>query len=83
MKDFKNFSGDERIDRAARSAARECEGKSEKDIFAAIRAQAEQGKRNGTLTNDDIDRFYAAVSPSLSSSQRKKLKKVVEELKKI
>lgn len=83
MKDFKDFAGDEQISKAADIVSREYAGKSERDIFGAIIKQAEKGKREGTLTNDDIDKFFAAVAPSLTSAQRKKLKKVVEELKKI
>jgi len=83
MKDFNDFSGDENIENAARQVEREYGNKSQKDILGAIMAQAEKSKREGALSNDEIDKFYAALSPSLSSAQRKKLKKVVEELKKI
>lgn len=83
MKDFKDFKGGEDIEAAAKRVEREYGGKSEKDVFGAIISQAEKGKREGTLKNSDIDNFYNAISPSLSSAQKKKLKKIVEELKKI
>lgn len=83
MKDFNDFKGDENIEEAARKVTREYGGRSEKDVFGAIIAQAEKGKREGTLKNADIDNFYNALAPSLSSSQKKKLKKIVEELKRI
>lgn len=59
------------------------EGASEEQIISAIIAEAERGKRNGTLTNGDIDSFATALSGMLSEGQRKKLKKVVAYLKSI
>lgn len=82
MKDFKDFT-DSRLSDAALRVEKEYAGKSESDIFGEILSRAEKGKREGTLTNADIDRFYSALSPSLTAAQRKKLKKVVEDLKKI
>jgi hypothetical protein len=46
-------------------------------------AQAEAGKRAGTLTNEDIDAFYLQFSPMLSEGQQKMLKSVVEKLKRM
>lgn len=82
MKDFKDFTNSPLSD-AALKVEREYGGKSERDILGAILAQAEKGKREGTLTNADIDRFCSAVAPSLTAAQRKKLKKVADDLKKI
>jgi len=84
MKDFSNFndfSGN--VEESVKQVEKEYSGKSEKDILSAIVARAEQGKRDGTLSDGDIDNFYNAVAPSLTAQQRKKLKKIVEELKKI
>lgn len=58
-------------------------GKSEGQIWRNIIAQAEQGKRDGTLTNKDLDDFYAAASPMLDGFGRQKLRKVIERLKSI
>lgn len=58
-------------------------GKSSKDILATIYAQAEQGKRNGTLTNAEIDNFYASVAPFVDSFKRKKLQELLKKLKEI
>jgi hypothetical protein len=58
-------------------------GKSESNIYQMIIAQAEQGKRNGTLTNADLDNFYATLSPMLDQSKRKKLEKIITKLKEI
>lgn len=82
MKDFNDFN-DENLENAAKRIEKDYGNKSQKDIFGAIMAQAEKSKREGTLSNDEIDKFYAALAPSLSSSQKKRLKKIVEELKNI
>lgn len=67
----------------ARKALAAYEGKSENAVLLEILRQAEAGKRAGTLTNADIDAFYAQFSPMLSEAQRKKLKPIVERLKKM
>lgn len=58
-------------------------GKSEGQILQTIIAQAEQGKRDGTLTNADIDNFYNAIAPMLDGFKRQKLKSIVARLKSI
>ena len=59
------------------------DGRSSADIWKNILAQAEKGKREGTLSNEEIDRFYQTFSPMLNGGQRKKLQAVIEKLKKI
>ncbi len=58
-------------------------GKSQKDIWQTILAQAEQGKRDGTLTNEDLDNFYRTVYPLVDGIKRQKLKSVIAKLKEI
>lgn len=58
-------------------------GKSEGQILHTIMAEAERGKREGTLTNADLDNFYKALSPMLDGFKKKKLKEVIERLKNI
>lgn len=85
MKDFKNFSqqGDENFSDMAEKIAAEYKGKSENDVIKSIMSQAEKGKRAGTLTDADIDNFYNNFSPMLNAAQKKKLKVLIEKLKKI
>lgn len=59
------------------------EGKSADEILRAIISEAEKGRRNGTLSDADIDNFAATVSPMLDEKQRKTLKAIVAKLKKI
>lgn len=58
-------------------------GKSQSSVLLEILRQAEAGKRAGTLTDADIDAFYAQFSPMLSKEQRKKLQSVLAQLKRI
>lgn len=58
-------------------------GKSEGQILRQIIAEAERGKRAGTLTNDDLDNFYSTVAPLLDGFKRQKLKQVITRLKSI
>ena len=70
------------VDLAA-ALAKAFAGKSEGQIFSTIIAQAEEGKKKGTLTNEDIDNFYNAVSPMLDGIKRRRLQQIVSRLKKI
>ncbi len=58
-------------------------GKSEGQLLHTIIAEAERGKREGTLTNADLDNFYNALYPLLDGFKRKKLKEVIIKLKNI
>ncbi len=91
MKDFANFQPNdgknqpsgiaEEWTEEAKTLASSFQGKSERDLMKAIYERALEGKRNGTLTNEQIDAFYAQFAPMLDSAKKKKLKRVVEQLK--
>ena len=53
------------------------------DLLRAVYAEAERGKKNGTLSNADLDKFAATLSPLLDEKKMALLKKVVADLKKI
>ena len=59
------------------------DGKNQNELLKAVYQEAEKGKRNGTLTNEQIDTFVAVLSPALDDKKRKLLKKIATELKKI
>ena len=59
------------------------DGKNQTELLMAIYEEAKKGKRQGTLTNQEIDNFALMLSPMLDDKQRKILHKVVAELKKI
>lgn len=96
MKDFKSYSDDQPKEpkdgnaaqynntvELAKILSRAMNGKSETQILHTIISEAERGKREGTLTNDDLDNFYNALSPMLDGLKRKKLKEVITRLKQI
>ena len=58
-------------------------GKNEGQLWRTILAEAERGKREGRLTNADLDNFYNSVAPMVNGFQRKKLKEVIAKLKQI
>ena len=91
MRDFKNFQGSNgnfsnsqngkgAMDMLAQFA-KKYEGASESEIINAIVQEAEKGKRNGTLTNQEIDNFANMIRPLLNASQRQQLVKVIEKIK--
>lgn len=87
MQDFNEFSKNQTppknlIDMVT-SLANKFDGKSQNELLKAIYAEAEKGKRNGTLTNADLENFASFLSPMLDDKKRKLLTKVLDELKKI
>jgi len=52
-------------------------------MMQAIVSEAERSRKNGTLSNEDIDNFASSVAPLLNDKQRKMLMTVVQRLKKI
>lgn len=85
MKDFASYEGKSSQDweKEAKGILEAYAGKSEETILRAVYARAVEGKKNGTLTNEQIDDFYARFSPMLDSGRKKKLKKLVEQLKRM
>ena len=92
MKDFNSYTPEEefekgsgKIDQSAFSLfsalSAKYEGKSGEDLMKAIIKEAEKGRKNGTLTDKDIDNFADAISPMLTEKQLKTLNAVVKRLK--
>lgn len=67
----------------AKAISKAMNGKSQGQLLSTIIAEAERGKRNGTLTNADLDNFYNALAPLVDGFKRKKLKEVITQLKNI
>ena len=97
MRSFKNYQkegerqeGEGRESNTASNAeeltkkiAKAYNGRSNGDMLKSILMEAEKSKRAGTLSNEEIDRFYQSFAPMLDSAQRKRLRQVVERLKEI
>ncbi len=67
----------------ANAIAKAMNGKSQGQLWQQILSEAERGKREGRLTNADLDNFYNTVSPMVDGFKRKKLKEVISRLKQI
>lgn len=79
-------SGGTDLDKAtelAKQVSKAMNGKNQGQLLGAIIAEAERGKRAGTLTNAELDNFYIALAPMVDGVKRKKLKDIIEKLKKI
>ncbi len=58
-------------------------GKSNLSMFRRIVEEAERSKRAGTLSNEEIEKFYQSFAPMLNGFQRKQLREIVQKLKEI
>lgn len=67
----------------AKQIARAYNGKSNASMLKNILLQAEKSKRAGTLSNEEIERFYQSFAPMLDGVQRRKLRSIVDKLKEI
>ncbi len=83
MDDFADYPGKQPTDwtKEAQKIASGYNGRNEGDLTREIFARAAEGKRNGTLTNEQIDLFYSQFAPMLDGVKRKRLKKLIEQLK--
>lgn len=89
MKDFSEFTPQEKketngsgdINSQFMKFASAYEGKSADEVMSAILAEAEKGKKNGTLTDADVDKFASTVSPFLTDKQRKMLNVIVKKIR--
>ena len=89
MKSFKDYSeqttneNNQTAEELTKKIASAYNGKSNADMLQNILREAEKSKRAGTLSNEEIEAFYQNFSPMLNTIQRKKLRSIVEDLKKI
>ena len=84
MDDFASFTGKQQGTdwaKEAQNIAASYNGKNEGELTRDIFARAAEGKKNGTLTNEQIDLFYSQFAPMLDGTKRKKLKRLIEQLK--
>lgn len=93
MKDFNSYSKEDQkkaeeelpedVADMAKKMAAAFDGKGEGDLLRAIYKETEKGRKNGSLSDADLDNFYAALSPMLDGAKRKKLAFVISKLKKM
>lgn len=61
--------------------AQKFDGKSEEDLIKAITAEANARRAAGTLSDKEIDKFNAVVSPFLPPDKRKRLNFICTKIK--
>ncbi len=89
MKDFNDFKSEKKTGSEKSGNpysilnmfAQKYEGKSTDEMMNEIIKTAEEGRKNGTLKDGDIDAFYNTVYPLLNKSQREMLNTIVKKLK--
>ncbi len=91
MKSYKDYkkveevasaaSGGDSAEELTKKIAAAYNGKSNMAMLKNILLEAEKSKRAGTLSNEEIERFYQSFSPMLNGFQRRQLREIVERLK--
>lgn len=81
MKDFRTYQGATKD--SVEDFVKRNEGRKESDLMHDLYEKAKEGKRNGTLTDKQIDEFVKRVSPMLGGEQKRKLDDLVEKLKRL
>jgi hypothetical protein len=88
MDDFKSYASNnqeklpQNLSDMVKALAGKYDGATEEELIRAIVLEAEKGRRNGTLTDADIDRFVSMLAPILDDKKRKILYAIAEKLKK-
>jgi hypothetical protein len=80
---FNNQSSENNLFKLVTTLSQKFDGKNQNELLKAVYQEAEKGKRNGTLTNEQLDNFERMLSVVLDDKKRKLLHRVVKELKKI
>lgn len=73
----------ENTEELAKKIAKAYDGKSDAVMLKSIIAEAEKSKREGTLSNEQIEEFYNAFAPTLNGLQKRTLRRVVNRLKEL
>lgn len=79
--DGDNLQIDEKSANALQNFLRSYEGKSKADIVSEIVKVAEKNRKEGKLTDKDLDNFAVTLSPMLNAEQKSELNKIISRLK--
>ncbi len=66
---------------AMKNTAAKYRGKSEDELMRELKQTVQKDKAAGTLTDKKMENFQKKISPMLNEQQRKKLDKIMKELK--
>lgn len=76
-----DLKSDKNKEKLIRNFLSSYEGKSQEDLIAEITKTAEKNRREGNLTDKDLDDFKVMLTPYLNAEQRKILNDVISGLK--
>lgn len=66
---------------AMKNTAAKYRGRSEDELMRELKQTVQKDKAVGTLTDKKMENFQKKISPMLNEQQRKKLDKIMKELK--
>lgn len=66
---------------AMKNTAAKYRGRSEDELMRELKQTVQKDKAAGTLTDKKMENFQKKISPMLNEQQRKKLDKIMKELK--
>ncbi len=66
---------------AMKNTAAKYRGRSEDELMRELKQTVQKDKAVGTLTDKKMENFQKKISPMLNDQQRKKLDKIMKELK--
>ena len=66
---------------AVRDAVDSLRGKSQPELFDALRSATQQARAAGDLDNTRMDDIYEKLAPMLTEAQRRKMREVIARLK--
>lgn len=68
-------------ERELRSAVDSLKGKSEAELFEALKSATRQERETGALDNTRMDDIYKKLAPYLTAAQKEKMRTVIARLK--
>ncbi len=80
-KQTNNQKMDKNAERLLRNFVKDYEGKSQSDIVSEIVKVAEKNRREGKLSDGDLDNFADMLRPMLDETQRSELDLIIKKLK--
>lgn len=77
----KNMNEEEIID-TVKKVTKQYEGKSQQELMGEILKQANQGKKDGSVNLNELEKMTHQIAPMLNSEQQKKLNEIMDMIKK-
>jgi hypothetical protein len=78
MKNRKPSDSDKQKEADLKEKLKRYEGRTRGEIMAELIQAVENGKRDGTRSISELERYYQAASPMLNDEQRKKMREIID-----